>query len=224
MRRIRSSTAALGYKWTVHAATVLLAQRSSSGAGAAAGLGFFFVFFGVIMAISVAIYVFYSFCLARVFRKAGLTEWWAWVPFVQQYGMWKLTNRDELWLILLFVPYANYVAMVVIGLDIAWSFRKSQGYGWGLGLLGIVFFPMLAFDDSTYIGPAPADAMPWNRPSPPPGWGQPYGGYGYGDYGGYGGDPAAGWANPAPPPGPTSGPQPPAAPAADPPAEPPPPS
>jgi len=33
---------------------------------------------------------------------------------------------------------------------------RSRGYGIGLALLGIVFFPMLAFGDARYVGPAAA--------------------------------------------------------------------
>lgn len=173
------------------ATLTLLAQRSSSGS-AAAGVGLVLMFFGVMTVFSLVIYVFMSFCLARVFRKAGVTEWWAWVPFVSSYGMWKMTNRDQLWLILLFVPYANYVALVVIGIDIAWSFGKSQAYGWGVGLLPYVFFPMLAFDESTYRGPAPTDSLQWSTPSA---GAAGYGGYGYGY-----GQPGV-WGQTPPPPG-----------------------
>lgn len=161
----------------MHPTVALFAQRSSSSSNAA-GIGFFVVFFGVTMAIWVVFYVFYAYCTARIFRRAGITEWWAWVPFVNTYGLWKMTARDELWLILLFVPYANLVAQVVVMGDIARSFAKSQAYGWGLALLGVVFIPMLAFDDSPYLGPAPTDTYPWSSrpPAGPPGW---YG-YGYG--------------------------------------------
>jgi hypothetical protein len=167
----------------VNATIALFAQRSSSGSNAA-GFGFFVVFFGTMLVVYAAIYVFYSWCTARIFRRAGITEWWAWVPFVNSYGLWKMTAREELWLILLFVPYANIVANVVVMGDIARSFNKSQAYGWGLALLGIVFIPMLAFDDSVYQGPAPTDTYPWSsRPAPPAGpygYGQPgYPGPGY---------------------------------------------
>src|SRR5690349_18581504 len=97
------------------ATLALFAQRSSS-SSSAAGFGVLLVFMGVWFLLFGAIYAFQAFCLSKVFERAGLTRWWAWVPFVQQYGMWKLTAREQFWLILLFVPYANIVAMIVIGM------------------------------------------------------------------------------------------------------------
>lgn len=207
---------------------VLLAQSSSS--GSAAGLGMFAVIMIAMLVFYVAIYVFFAWCTMRIFQRAGIESWYAWVPFVNLYGLWKMTNRDTLWLVLLFVPYANVVAQIVVFGDIARSFGKDQTWEWLLGLLGFVFLPILAFEKSPYLGPASTDLYPWSsRPSwyvpGPASPHQPAPGYGYGQPPAWGapGQPVPGAAQPWPtgdpsaapawpqqaPPGPTATPGPP---------------
>ena len=48
---------------------------------------------------------------------------------------------------------------VILSLSLAKSFGKTSGFGVGLWLLGIVFYPMLAFGKSEYAG-----ALPINDP------------------------------------------------------------
>ena len=145
---------------TVLATLMQTTRRTTSTADTGAIMAIFLV----ALAISLVIYVFYSWCLSKVFAKAGLTTWWAWVPFAQQYGLWKLTGRDTLWLILLFVPYANYVAIFVVMIDVAKSFGKSTGFGVGLALLSPFFLPALAFGDARYLGPVQAPSQPYGYP------------------------------------------------------------
>ena len=146
--------------------------RTSSNVDSGAAVAFLLVYF----AIMIVFYVFYSWCLSKIFTKAGITPWWAWVPLVNTYGLWKLTGRDMIWLILLFVPCMSYVAIFVIMIDVAKSFGKSTGYGVGLALLSPVFLPMLAFDKGPYLGPA----QQLNQQQFGYGQAAPYGQAGYG--------------------------------------------
>lgn len=153
--------------------TVLAQTRTRSSSDIDTGA--FLAFMGVFLVVSLIFYVFYSFCLMKVFEKAesaGVPRWMAWVPYVNYYGLWKLTGREIVWFILLLVPYVNIVAIIIVMIDVAKSFGKSAAYGWGLSLLGPIFLPMLAFGKSEYLGPVHG---------PPGGYGS--GGYGQPGYG-----------------------------------------
>lgn len=139
---------------------------SSADSGAVlAALGVMFVFF-------VVFWLFYGWCLSKIFAKAGITPWWGFVPFAQQYGMWKMSGRDTIWLILMFVPYANIIAVIAIWMDIAKSFGKSSGFAIGLVFLSPIFLPILAFGKSPYLGPVHQSAVAQ----------QPYGQQAYGQH------------------------------------------
>ena len=104
-----------------------------------------------------------------IYRKAGKPGWASRIPIYNALVLLEIVGRPWWWLLLFLLPgilmFAHPVlgmfalaAIVVMSLvlyhDLAVSFGK--GWGWALGLifLGFVFFPMLAFGDATYKGPA----------------------------------------------------------------------
>lgn len=90
----------------------------------------------------------------KLFVKAGQPGWAAIVPIYNTYVMTQIVGRPILWFILTFVPCVNFVAMVLIMIDLAKSFGKSTGYAVGMILLPFVFIPMLGFGDAQYSGPS----------------------------------------------------------------------
>ncbi len=128
----------------------------------------------VYLVIGLPLYIFYSFCLSKVFTKAGVTSWWAWIPLLNTWGLVKVSGRDPVWFILMFVPCINYVAIFLVMIDVAKAFGKDSGFGVGLALLSFIFIPILAFGNAQYVGPAGAGAY---------GYGQPYGQAPYGQAG-----------------------------------------
>ena len=53
-------------------------------------------------------------------------------------------------MLLLFVPLVNMIAFVKVNIDLAKAFHQGAGFGIGLALLSVVFYPMLAFGNYTY--------------------------------------------------------------------------
>lgn len=90
----------------------------------------------------------------KLFVKAGQPGWAAIVPIYNTYVMTQIVGRPILWFILTFVPCVNFVALVLIMIDLAKSFGKSTGYAIGMILLPFVFIPMLGFGDAQYSGPS----------------------------------------------------------------------
>jgi hypothetical protein len=93
----------------------------------------------------------------RVFTKAGQPGWAALIPIYNVYVLCKVGGKPGWWVILMLIPVVNFVISLLIALGVAQNFGKGAGFGVGLWLLPIIFYPVLAFGDASYGGtPAPA--------------------------------------------------------------------
>lgn len=88
-----------------------------------------------------------------IFRKAGKGGWEAIIPFYSFYVLLKIVGKPGWWLVLMLIPFVNIVYLIWTYNMLSKSFGKDEGFTVGLALLGIVFFPILAFGKSTYLGP-----------------------------------------------------------------------
>ena len=112
----------------------------------------FFIVFGIII---LAIVVLVIVSMWKVFEKAGQPGWAAIVPIYHQIILTKIIGKPGWWAILLLIPYLNIIFLIWSYNLLSKSFGKDTGFTVGLVLLGIVFFPILAFDKSIqYQGPA----------------------------------------------------------------------
>lgn len=98
-------------------------------------------------------YIVVSIMLARIFKKAGVAGWKAWVPVYNTWVMLELGDQKGWWALLLIVPIVNfvaiiflYIAMYNIGLRLG-----KEGYFvlWAI-FLPLVWYAWLAFDKSTW--------------------------------------------------------------------------
>jgi uncharacterized protein DUF5684 len=94
----------------------------------------------------------------KVFTKAGQPGWAAIIPIYNWYIWCKIVGRPGWWVILLFIPFVNFIIAIILCIDMAKSFGKGAGFGIGLALLGIIFLPILGFGSAQYQGPAAAKA------------------------------------------------------------------
>jgi hypothetical protein len=92
----------------------------------------------------------------KVFSKGGQPGWAAIIPIYNLYIWCKLVGRPGWWVILMLIPFVNFIIMIVLSIDMAKSFGKGAGFGIGLALLGLIFFPILAFGSAQYQGPSAA--------------------------------------------------------------------
>lgn len=100
--------------------------------------------------IYLAILVFMIAALWRVFQKAGQPGWAAIIPIVNVYFMLLVAKKPGWWLILYFIPIVNIIIAILVNLAIAENFKKGVGFGIGLILLPIIFYPILGFGSATY--------------------------------------------------------------------------
>lgn len=149
----RFAQTATEFEFNTGGDTNTFTSNDAASAGVAVGI----ILISLLLAL--VLYVFISVCLMKVFRKAGRQD--AWAAFVPFYNMWvyfEVAGRPGWWGLLGLIPFVGGVAAFVVGIigsiDMAKSFGKSTGYGILLALLPFIGYPMLAFGDATYQGPA----------------------------------------------------------------------
>jgi hypothetical protein len=97
-----------------------------------------------------------------VFQKAGKPGWMSIIPLLNMYVLLKIIGRPGWWLLLMFIPFVNFVILILVMVDLARSFGRGIGFALGLILLSPIFFLILAFGGSRYVGPT---AQPMGRAS-----------------------------------------------------------
>lgn len=117
-------------------------MNGSYGGGAGVGI------VGII--IYLAIMVFFIAVGWKIFAKAGKPGWAVIIPIYNIIVMLEIVNRPIWWIILFLIPVVNFVVGIIVILDLAKSFGKSTGFAVGMILLGIIFYPMLAFGGAQY--------------------------------------------------------------------------
>ncbi|MFA5403903.1 MAG: DUF5684 domain-containing protein [Ignavibacteria bacterium] len=128
-------------------------QRDEEVAGGAA------VVMGIIMfLIYAAIIIVMIAGMWKIFVKAGKPGWAAIIPIYNIIVLLEIVGRPMWWILIYLI--CSPVAAIVISLDLAKSFGKDIGYGIGLIIIPIVFYPMLGFGSATYVGPSAAQNKP----------------------------------------------------------------
>jgi hypothetical protein len=100
-----------------------------------------------------AIVVLYVAATWVIFSKAGKPGWAAIIPIYSIIVLLQVVGRPVWWIILFLIPIVNIVFAIITLNDLSKSFGHGVGYTLGLTFLGIIFFPVLAFGGSQYVGP-----------------------------------------------------------------------
>ena len=108
------------------------------------------------MIIILLILVFLFAAMWKVYVKAGQPGWGCLIPIYNTYLLCIIGGKPGWWVLLTLIPVINIVVSVLVSIGVAEQFGKGAGFGVGLWLLGMVFFPILAFGSATYGGPPPA--------------------------------------------------------------------
>ena len=94
----------------------------------------------------------------KIFAKAGQPGWACIIPIYNLYVWCKIVGRPWWWILLMLIPFVNFIVAIILCIDMAKSFGKGAGFGIGLALLGIIFWPILGFSSAQYQGAAAAKA------------------------------------------------------------------
>ena len=90
----------------------------------------------------------------KVFTKAGQPGWASIIPIYNLYIWCKIVGRPWWWILLMLIPFVNFIVGIILCIDLPKSFGKGAGFGIGLALLGIIFWPILGFGSAQYQGAA----------------------------------------------------------------------
>ena len=126
---------------------------SAGDTAALAGFMAFMLTFGLIIA--AASYVVSAFLLSRIFKKAGIEEWKAWVPVYNSWIFLELGDQKGFWAILSLIPGINFVAvifMLIAAYNIGLNFQKESWFVLLAIFVPVVWLVWLAFDSSTWKG------------------------------------------------------------------------
>jgi hypothetical protein len=87
----------------------------------------------------------------KTFSKAGEPGWAAIVPIYNLVILCKVAGKPWALIFLILIPLVGpLILYILLGLGVAQNFGKGAGYGIGLALLPMVFYPMLGFGDAKY--------------------------------------------------------------------------
>lgn len=124
--------------------------------------------FGVVAVITIVIYVVYALFLSKLFKKAGVEGWKAWVPFYNQWVFLELGGQPG-WIALLailgIIPFIGWIGGVVAyvfaciaAYHIGTKLQKESWFVILYVLVSPVWLIWLAVDDSKWQGKVPAAA------------------------------------------------------------------
>jgi uncharacterized membrane protein YhaH (DUF805 family) len=103
----------------------------------------------------------------KIFSKAGQPGWAAIIPIYNWIVWCKIVGRPWWWILLLLIPFVNFIILIILIIDLAKSFGKGVGFGIGLLLLPIIFFPILGFGSAQYQGPSASQGLTVTPPPQP---------------------------------------------------------
>ncbi len=105
------------------------------------------------MATYVGIIVFFIICMWRIYTKAGKPGWASIIPIYGNLVFLEIIGKPWWWLLMLFIPFVNFVFLIWGANLLSKSFGKAEGFTAGLIILSFIFMPILAFGSAKYIGP-----------------------------------------------------------------------
>lgn len=91
--------------------------------------------------------------LWKTFEKAGKPGWAAIVPIYNMVVLLEIAGKPVWWVILLFIPFVNFIMIFIIMIAFAKSFGKGAGFGIACVFIGFILIPVLGFGNAKYIGP-----------------------------------------------------------------------
>src|SRR6266550_3832406 len=119
------------------------------------------------MIVGLLIALFLIVAMWKVFTKAGQPGWACIIPIYNLYVWCKIVGRPWWWILLMLIPFVDFIIAIILLIDLAKSFGKGVGFGIGLLLLAVIFFPILGFGSAQYQGPTAGSGTTVSRPPQP---------------------------------------------------------
>ena len=102
------------------------------------------------------IYVLSVIAMWKIFTKVGKPGWASLIPIYNTVVMYQIVGLNPLLIILLFIPFINVIAAIVLSIiqciRLSKAFGKGVGFTFGLIFLSPIFLLILGFGNDKYIG------------------------------------------------------------------------
>jgi signal peptidase I len=111
----------------------------------------------VLLFIQLLILLLPAFGLSKLFARAGVPGWRAWIPFYNTWIMLELAERPKHWVFWQLLPIVGWFISMGIFVEFVKAFGKFRFYQHALAaLLPLVYFPLIGLDPNTrFTGPGP---------------------------------------------------------------------
>ncbi len=122
---------------------------NAAGAAILGGVFLFLVLFAI------AAYAVGAYLLGRVFKKAGVPQWAAWVPVYNSWKLLEMGGQQGFWAVLALIPFVNIISAIFIYISMYEIGKKLGKEGWFVLLaifIPVVWMIWLGFDDSKWPG------------------------------------------------------------------------
>lgn len=86
----------------------------------------------------------------KMFEKAGQPGWAAIIPIYNTWVLVKVAAKEWYWFVLLLVPLINFVAWILVSIDISKNFGQGALFGLGVAFLAPIFYPLIGFGGYRY--------------------------------------------------------------------------
>jgi hypothetical protein len=86
----------------------------------------------------------------KIYVKAGKPGWASLVPIYNIIVYLDIVGKPFWWIILMFIPFVNFVVAIILAHRLSLSFGKSIGFTFGLIFLSPIFIPILGFGKAVY--------------------------------------------------------------------------
>jgi hypothetical protein len=81
-----------------------------------------------------------------LFPKAGQPRWAALVPVYNIYVLVvHVAGLSRLWFVLIMIPPVNLIASILVNVEVAKRFGRTETFGVGMSVFGFVLYPLLGF-------------------------------------------------------------------------------
>lgn len=131
----------------------IIIEQSSLLIGGIAMGSILLIIIAIIISSMLISYAVSAILLSRVFKKAGVEEWKAWIPVYNTWTLLEIGDQKGYWAIILFIPAVDiiayiflYVAMYNIGLKLG----KKRSFVLLAIFLQIIWLLILAADSSKW--------------------------------------------------------------------------
>jgi len=113
------------------------------------------IVFLFMLVFSLAVYLFYSYCLKRIVEKCGEQPGGIiWIPILQMIPLFRIAKMNPWLILLLFVPLANLVVVIMVWVNVLKVLGREPVMVLVMIFFGFIYMPVLAFSADKKTAPA----------------------------------------------------------------------